>query len=100
VDSLHPVDKVPAISLFCMAEEVAYYDHVRLYEFRVKRKDDGWLAILKGTERDKFRVAFVSGDSLYGVLLNVGEQLAGAGIHWQHDKFPPDWAWRQNRLLP
>jgi len=95
MDSLHPVDRNSAIALFGLSEQVAFHNHVLLYECRVRRKEGRWLAILKATNRGKFLVAFVAGDSFYGVLLNVGQQSADANIYWQPDGYPPDWAVKQ-----
>lgn len=83
-------------SLFDMQQEVAYSAHVALYEVRIKTTPDGWLAILKATNRREWLVAFIGGRDFHTCLSNLAKSIEDKDIHWRGDDYPP--AWRAKQL--
>lgn len=82
-------------SLFDMQQEVAYSGHVALYEVRIKTTPDGWLAILKATNRREWLVAFVGGRDFHAVLSNLAKNISDQALHWRVDDYPPTWRAKQ-----
>ena len=60
-----------------------------LYEVRIARRGDTWLATLKAVKNGRYVVAFVGGDSYQEVIFNVGLVSFKEGFRWYSDKYPP-----------
>lgn len=98
VDSSKPLARNEALALFNLFEETAYRNGVYTYEIRLKTHGGRWLAVVKAHRKGELLVAFVGGDDLYGLLLNLGEQSRTGNLSWGPDKHPPPWALIQFKL--
>lgn len=87
-------------SLFAIDEEEAYRNGLTIYEVRIKKTGNGWLAILKAVRQGKLLVAFVGASGLHGVLFNVGTSAEDGELRWLPDKYPPRRQLAQLGLFP
>ena len=80
-----------ALCLLDLEKELIYKDGVHLTQFRMTKRGDDWLLMLKGRKGPNEKVAFVSGDSYVSTLIEGVTSSDCGYLNWREDN-PP---WRR-----
>lgn len=78
-----------AICLLDLEKELLYKDGVQLHQFRMTKKEDAWLLMLKGDRKGRRLIAFVAADSFAATLIEGVTSSDCGYIRWRDDR--PTW---------
>lgn len=73
--------------LFALHEVLAWYSGIVFTGLSIKKRDDDWLLVLRGTKGKKPVVLFVSGDDFEDCVLTVAKLVSRGQDSWLPDRF-------------